>query len=109
MDDATKYLIAVPAPLADAARAAAAQWDAAGAATMFRSPTLCPTNDPANLYVFSYGWIADESAPGIQAAIPLFPGGLMVAAHPFEAALAQAGLARTRVDMPPGADAPPAA
>lgn len=92
MDGATRYLIAVPQALADAARTAAATWDAPGADSMFRNPSTYLT-DPANLYVFSYGRISGEHVAAIQAAMSAsFPGGVMVAAHPFEAALAQAGL-----------------
>ena len=101
---ASRFLIAVPVALAPAARVAAQQWDEAGADSMFRQPTLCRVDDPAARYVFSYGFIANEHAPAIQAAIEAyFPGGLMVAAKPFDVALAQAGLVRVAVDMPPGA------
>lgn len=101
MDGATRYLIAVPQALAAAARAAAATWDPAGAETMFRNPTL---HDQAGTpYVFSYGWIADAHAPDIQAALSVhFPGGVMVAACPFDAALVQADLTRVAVNILPG-------
>lgn len=100
MDGATKYLIAVPQALAPAARQAATVWDAPGADSMFRHPTLYK-DDPANLYVFCYGPISDVHAPAVQAALAArFPGGVMVAARPFEAALEQAGLQRVPVRLP---------
>ena len=109
MDDATLTLIAVPQALAEAARAAAAQWDPAGADSMFRQPTLYPTGDPSDLYVFSYGWIADEYGAAISDASAAFPGAWIVPADTFDGALTQAGLARVIVDMPPGANGSPAA
>ena len=109
MDDATQYLLAVPAALADAARSAAAQWDAAGAPSMFRQPTLCPEGAPTNRYVFSFGWINNAYADAIGAASAAFPGAWIVPAATFDEALAQAGLVRVSVDMPPAANAPPAA
>ena len=93
MEGATQYLIAVPQALAPDARQAATTWDEAGADSMFRHPTLHPVGESENLYVFSYGWISDDHANDIQGAVEAyFPGGKMVAAHTFDAALASVGL-----------------